>query len=660
MPQTFVTLTIERGVAVLRMNNPPVNALSRDLRQAICGAIEGVAHNDDVAAVVLIGAQGNFIAGADLREFGRPLTDPILPTLLDVIEKCPKPVIAAIDGAALGGGYEVALACDGRVATEKAVVGLPEGTFGIIPGAGGTARLVRLTDAATALEILSTCRHVGAREAKSLGLIDHVVLDLLEESIGFALSFGKRKRRLRDCAPKSFNSDALKLAVQSALRRGRGRPFAAEQVNAIKRAVDAPYDVAAAEARTVFERLRDSEESAALRHLFFAEREAARIDGLADVKPIAVQTIGVVGAGTMGLGITASFLVAGYQVTLTDVNPEVLAVAQERIADFVGGPDRAAALTIAGGLADLAKCDVVLEAVFEDFNTKADLMMRFGQIAKPGAMLASNTSYLDLDKLAAASGRPEAVVGLHFFAPAHKMKLLEIVRGGKTQPEILQTALKLARRLGKVAVVSRVGEGFIGNRIYNSYRAEAEAMLLDGALPWEVDKAIEAFGFAMGPFSVSDLSGLDIAWANRKRKQKTSDDKGLPVLEWLVAAGRLGRKTGAGWYSYQNGAQAPDSVTVSLIEKARSESGSSDRSLSSEEIQVRAVAAIVNEALLVLEDGIAARSADIDLVLINGYGFPRHLGGPLFWAARQPREALVNSLSKVSRGNRTGNLSLIA
>jgi len=661
MTSTIVTQTLEQNVALLFIDNPPVNALSRGLRQELIAHLAAASQDDEVKAVVLIGRNGIFIAGADLHEFGHPLTDPTLLDVVDAIEACPKPVIAAIDGAALGGGYEIALACDGRIATSNATVGLPEGTFGIIPGAGGTVRLPRLTDAATALEIIASCRRVMAHEAKSLGLIDAIAEDLRADAVKFALSLGQRKLRLRDQAPKPFTLKAFKQVEETALRRGKGRPFVIDQIEAIKAAVSVPFDTALSEARETFQRLRDSEESAALRHLFFAERQAARLDEDGDVAPLEVSSVGIVGAGTMGAGIAAAFLAAGLPVVLTDLNPETLATARERIAGLLGKTDKPWALAIADHLGQLANCDVIVEAVFEDLAVKTDLLARLDYVAKPQAILASNTSYLDLDQIAKATARPESVVGLHFFAPAHRMKLVEVVRGTKTSSDVAQTALSLARRLGKVAVISGLGEGFIGNRIYNAYRAQAEAMLIEGALPLQIDQAIEELGFAMGPFSVSDLSGLDIAWANRKRKQEATGDKSrdVPVLEWLIAAGRLGRKTGAGWYRYEGDQRNPDPSVAGLIDQARVAAGGEVRNLSRGEIQQRALAAIVNEGLLVLEDGIAARGSDIDLVLVNGYGFPRHLGGPLFWARRLPVEQIERDLARVARDGRRGKLSLL-
>ena len=659
-PDAAVRLDKAGSVAFLVIDNPPINAGSLAVRQGLLAAIAALADDPALQAGALIGAGTTFIAGSDLREFSAPLLDPQMPAVIAAIENCPKPIVAAIHGAALGGGYEIALACDGRVALADAVIGLPEGTFGVIPGAGGTVRLPRLTDAATALELISSCRRVKAAEAQRLGLIDAVVSDLRSGASDFAMALNGAKRRLRDLPPTPTEPAAFDKAAESALRRGRQRPFAHEQVAALQRAQSEPFEVALAEERAVFQRLRQSDESAALRHLFFAEREAARVEGLEGVKALPIASIGIVGAGTMGSGIAAAFLGAGIAVTLLDFKPEALAAARERVSGFLAKAASPAALTTTSDLAALASCDLVLEAVFEDMAVKQELLRQLDAIVRPEAILASNTSYLDLDAIAAATMRPERVVGLHFFAPAHVMKLLEVVRGARTAPDVLATALKLGRSLGKVAVVSGVGDGFIGNRLYNAYRTQCEAMLLAGALPHDVDGAIEALGFAMGPFAVSDLSGLDIAWANRRRKQtETGDRSDLPVLEWLVEAGRLGRKTGAGWYRYEDGQRTVDPVVADLIERARIERDVRANALSRETIQARAMAAIVNEALLVLEDGIAARASDIDLVLVNGYGFPKHLGGPLWWARSQDRSRLERDLQTVTDGKRRGDLDRI-
>jgi 3-hydroxyacyl-CoA dehydrogenase len=662
-----VRLERQGEIGFIVIDNPPINAGALPVRLGLIEALAELARDPDLRAGVVIGAGSTFIAGSDLREFSAPLAAPQVPAVIAAIEACPKPVVAAIHGAALGGGYEIALACDARVAVESAVVGLPEATFGIIPGAGGTVRLPRLTGAATALEIITSCRRVKAAEACRLGMIDVVVSDLRVEAAAFALRLSG-KRRLRAAPPAPFDTEAFERAAAAALRKGRGRPHVAEAIAAVRRALSAPVETALTQERAVFERLRMSDESAALRYLFFAEREAGRVAALASVTPLPVAKVGIVGAGTMGCGIAAAFLLAGLPVSLVDLKPEVLAGAGERVAGFTSralDPTRKASLSIADGLDTLGDCDLIVEAVFEDLEVKRSLVASLDALAKPDAIIASNTSYLDLDLIASASSRPELVVGLHFFAPAHIMKLLEIVRGAKTAPAVLATAVALGRRLGKVPVVAGVCEGFIGNRIYNAYRTQCEAMLLEGALPQEIDAAIEDFGFAMGPFTVSDLSGLDIAWANRRRKQAVTGERtaDMPVLEWLVAEGRLGRKTGAGWYRHVEGKPQPDAAVAALIARARRERGVAAKALSKDEIQLRALTAIVNEALLVLEDGIAARASDIDVVLIYGYGFPRHLGGPLHWAALQEPEHLNAALDElmVAAGpaGRRGDLALL-
>jgi 3-hydroxyacyl-CoA dehydrogenase len=657
---------IERNgrVGFIVIDNPPINAGSLSVRIGLVAALIELASDPGLDAGVLIGAGSTFIAGSDLKEFSSPLIDPQVPAVVAAIEACPKPIVAAIHGAALGGGYEIAMACDGRVAVENAVVGLPEGTFGIIPGAGGTVRLPRLVDATTALEIITTRRRVTATEAKMLGLVDMVIVDLRADASAYALALGGRKLRLREVPPKPYDPDAFEQAAETAMRKERGRPHVIEAIAAVRRSLAQPIDVALAEERAVFQRLRMSEESAALRHIFFAEREAARVEGLSGVQPLPPRSVGIVGAGTMGAGIAASFLLAGLPVTLTDLKPEALTTARDRIDGFVArapGAARAAALTIADSLDGVADCDLILEAVFEDMEVKRSLMAALDAGTRPDAILASNTSYLDLDEIAAATRRPASVIGLHFFAPAHIMKLLEIVRGAKTSAAVLATAVQLGRKLGKIAVVAGVCEGFIGNRIYNAYRAQCEAMLIEGSTPMEVDEAMEAFGFAMGPFAVWDLSGLDIAWANRKRKLDASGDRGAfaPLLEWLVGEGRLGRKTGAGWYRYVGGeaARQADMHVADLIDRARGEHGRASQAPTQEAIQQRSLAAIVNEGLLILEDGIAARASDIDLVMINGYGFPKHLGGPLHWAARLDRAEIGWMLDAiVVSGARRGDL----
>lgn len=661
IPETPVSIDVKGGVAIVTIDSPPVNALSREVRQGLINALAAAGREKGIAGVILTGKGGIFIAGADIREFGKPLTLPTLPDVISAIEACEMPVIAAIGGAALGGGYEIALACDARVAGTSTTVGLPEGNFGIIPGAGGIERLLRLTDAVTALEIVASGRPVKAPDAKAMGLVDVLAADPLVEAIDLAARIPGLKTSLRNLVARPFDAGAFEEAARSALRRGRNRPFVADQIETVRRAATLPFEEAQRLSRETFLRLRDSEESAALRHLFFAEREATRIPDTEAVKPLPVRTVGIIGAGTMGTGIAAAFLAAGYPVSLTDLNSAALSTARERIAVFLTKVASPAPLTIAENLEGLSSCDLLLEAAFESMDVKLALMARMSDVARPGAILASNTSYLDLDRIAGAAEDPARVVGLHFFAPAHIMKLLEIVRGARTAPEVMNTATEVGRRLRKVAVISGVGEGFIGNRIYNAYRTRCEALLMSGALPHEIDGAIESLGFAMGPFAVSDMSGLDIAWANRKRRHESGADRSadVPVLEWLVSEGRLGQKTGKGWYSYEGGKRIPDAHVTSLVEQARMARQARPETLLPEDIQNRALAAIVNESLLVLQDRIAHRASDIDLVLVYGYGFPKHLGGPLYWAKSQPGAKLGPLLKSAAGTGRLGDLALL-
>ena len=642
---------IHATVARIVIDNPPVNAASYRVRLGLIDAIRAVADSPAIETAVLIGAGRTFMAGADISEFGAPPAEPTLPSVIAAIDACPKPVVAAIGGAALGGGYELALACDARVAAADAVVGLPEVTLGLIPGAGGTVRLTRLIDAASALRLIVGGRPVRATAALAAGMIDAVAEgDLAAFAAAFALK--QAKRPLSREPPLPYDEAAFAAVADAALRARRSRDAAGEAVAAVRRAVTLPFAEALRAEREAFQTLRTSEASAALRHLFFAERRAGRIEGAPAAHD--VRSVAVVGAGTMGAGIAATFLAHGFPVTLIETSGEALERGLDRIAeihrqavkagriDAAESDQRRARLSASIDLGDAGPCELVIEAVFEDMALKRELFGRLDGIVSPGAILASNTSYLDLDAIALASIRPDRVVGLHFFSPAHAMRLVEVVRGARTSPETLATALKTARRLSKVPVIARVGEGFIGNRIFTAYRAQCELMLEDGALPEEIDRALTAFGFAMGPFAVWDLAGLDIAWHTRRRLAASRDpkDRTVPLLDHLCEAGRLGRKAARGWYRYPDGARAgvPDPEVHALILANSLRKGIVRRPVRDEEIVGRALAAIVNEAALVLDEGIAERAGDIDLVLVDGYGFPADRGGPLFWASRRRTE----------------------
>ncbi len=660
MTNNPIHLRFEGDIAVIVIDNPPVNAGSTLVRQGLLDALAQLAQTASKGAVI-IGAGKTFVSGSDIREFGAPLGEPQLPAVIAAIEALPIPVVAAIHGAALGGGFELALGCDARVATSDAVVGLPEVRLGMVPGAGGTQRLVRLVNVAKAIDLVCSGQRVPAPEALTLGLIDALADgDLLATALAHARSMANTKRRLGD-APVLKASDAeITAAGEKAMRRGRRRPNILHAITLLRDADSAPFNAMLARERAVFQRLRSSAEAAALRHLFFAERESGRVDGVSGTPPLPVRTVGVVGAGTMGAAIAVCLLNAGLTVHLIEQDEPALSRGIDRIekmlADDVASgrcstsesAGRRAALTGSIALADLGDCDLIIEAAFEDLAVKQDLFARLDAVARPDAVLATNTSYLDIAAIAAATHRPESVIGLHFFSPANVMKLLEVVRTPQASDQALVTGLKLARQIGKIAVVSGLSEGFIGNRIYSAYRRQCEFMVEEGASPYQVDAALEAFGFAMGPFAVSDLSGLDIAWKTRQRLAATRDprERYVTIPDRLCEAGRLGRKVGAGWYRYdERGKRHVDPAVATLIEA--NSKVADRRAFDADEIQRRALAAIVNEAQLVLQDGVAQRSSDIDVVLVHGYGFPAWEGGPLYWHARQDRQKTAKALDEV-------------
>jgi 3-hydroxyacyl-CoA dehydrogenase len=646
----MVRLEREGTVAVVVMDNPPVNASSHAMREGLLDAVRAVDADREITAAVLIGAGNTFVAGADIREFGKPTVPPALPVVITAIMDSPKTFVAALHGSALGGGFELALGCDARIAAPGTQVGLPEVGLGMIPGAGGTQHLPRIVGTATAIGIICSGRRLGADEALRLGLVDRIAQgDLRREAVDLARTAAKRP--VRDRAVPAEDAAKIEEAAAAALKAGRKRPQVVAAIEAVKSAAATPYAQAIAREREVFEKLRDSPEAAALRHLFFAERDAAKVPGIEGAKPREVNTVGIIGAGTMGVGIAMAFADAGIDVQLVEADPAALERGMGRVRD----PSRIHPST---DLERVADCDVVIEAVFEDMGVKTELFRRLDAMVKPGAVLATNTSYLDVDEIARATQRPQDVVGLHFFSPANVMRLLEIVRGAATSPEVLATALAIARRIRKLPVVARVGDGFIGNRIFSRYRTQAEFMLEEGAYPEEVDAALEGFGFPMGPFAVSDLAGLDIAWRNRRRLDATRDPRSryCAISDRLVEMKRFGQKSGAGWYRYAPGARRgqPDPEVRALIDAASKEKGFTRRSFSAGEILWRLLVTMVNEASLLLDEGVAQRPSDVDLVLVNGYGFPRHEGGPLFWASRQDPARLTAALDGIAAASGHG------
>ncbi len=665
-PITPVRLTRTGSVAVIEIDNPPVNAASQAVRAGLLAALSDSAADPGIAAIVLMGAGKTFVAGADIREFDGPLLEPHLPDVCSAIEDCPKPVVAALHGTALGGGCELALAAHARIMAEGSVLGLPEVKLGLIPGAGGTQRLPRLADAAAALEIASSGRVVQAKEAAQLGIVDHVLplAELREEAVQLAAALaGQPMRRTRALPLRLSDPTAFEAAKTKALARARGQAAPVALAEAMTAALTHNFAQGCAIERRLFLELRGSDQAKAMRHVFFAERQAGRPPGLRGASPRPVSSIGIAGAGTMGTGIAGACLAAGFDVVVAELDDTARERAGKRIADIVekaksrqSAAAKPGALRIENALGGLAGCGLVIEAVFEDMAVKTGVLAQLGRIAAAGAVIATNTSYLDVNELAEASGRPQDIIGLHFFAPAEIMRLVEVVRGKKSAPDAIATGLAIARRLGKLPVVAGVCDGFIGNRILSVYRREMEYALEDGALPWEVDAALEAYGFAMGPFAVSDLSGLDIAWARRKRLALTRD----PAVRYFAAAdrlcemGRFGRKTGSGWYRYEGNKRLPDPAVEAVIFEERQRKGIVARAVSANEIQSRARAAIVNEAACILEEGIAASPSDIDLVLINGYGYPVWRGGPLFDADRAGLANVVKDVERMCSANGTG------
>ncbi|MFZ0009918.1 MAG: 3-hydroxyacyl-CoA dehydrogenase NAD-binding domain-containing protein [Steroidobacteraceae bacterium] len=658
-------------VAVLTLENPPVNSLGFELRRSIVEALARAEDDPAVKAMVIIGSGKGFSGGADIREFGTPksLAPPNLHTVLATVEDCRKPVIAAIDGICMGGGLELALCCHYRIATLDAQIGLPEVKLGLLPGAGGTQRLPRVVGVERALNMIVSGNPVRAEELRATGLFDGIASgDLLGSALELARALvaeGRGSKRVRDLKIRMPNAEAYLQFARNTVKAVAG-PYPAPPacVEAILAAVKEPFEAGLRRERELFVTLMASPESAALRHIFQAERAAARIAGVPETTPArVVNKVGVIGAGTMGGGITMALINAGLPVVLLETTQEALDRGLATIRKNYQGQLRKGKLTEAALEKRLAlisptldyqplnDVDLVIEAVFENLEVKRQVFLKLDAVVRPGAILASNTSALNLNTIAAFTRRPQEVIGLHFFSPANIMRLLEIVRGTATADDVLVTAMALAKRIKKIAVIAGVCDGFIGNRMVARYGRAAHDLLLAGASPEQIDKALEKFGMAMGPFRMSDLAGLDIGYAWRKRLQADSPDKDLSnVADLLVEAGRCGQKTGAGWYRYEAGARAPlpDPQVAQFIEKFRAARGLTPRTVPDEEIVQRCVYALVNEGARILEDGIAQRSSDIDIVYLNGYGFPAYRGGPMFYADQVGLIEVARSLRRIA------------
>lgn len=659
---SLVRLTSTSPVALIEIDNPPVNATSQAVRAGLLTAIGEVERNPQIEAVVIACAGRTFVAGADIREFGQAPREPHLPDVIDAIEACSKPVVAAVHGAALGGGCEIALACHARVAVPDASFGMPEVKLGLVPGAGGTQRLPRLVGLEAAIDLVTSGRTVRAPEALRLGLVDNLSSgDLRQDAMKLARELiGQPLRRTGERAVPAMDAEVTSTKVAEVRRKARGAEAPGKAAELVLLSASLPLREGKARERETFLALRSSEQSAALRHAFFAEREVTRLPGLDSVEPRPIQKVGIVGAGTMGSGIAIAFADAGFDVKIVETSEQALVAGQARIADVydkqiasgrltaAAKNERLQAIAYAVGIDALSDRDLVVEAVFEDLEVKQSLFRDLDKILQRGTILATNTSYLDINLIAAATSRPADVVGLHFFSPANIMKLLEIVRTDTTAADVVATGLAQAKRLRKIPVVCRVCDGFVGNRILSRYRLQAEYLLEEGALPHEVDAALEAFGFPMGPFAVSDLAGLDIAWARRKRLAPTRDprERYVDIADRLCEAGRFGRKTGAGWYRYEGGKREVDPFVTALVEEASQRRGLTRRQISAEEIQSRIRAAIVNEACKILDEHIVERPLDIDVVMMHGYGYPAWRGGPLFEADRVGLQPILDQVKE--------------
>ena len=641
-------LTLEGDIAVLTINSPPVNALSAAVREGLAEGIRQAAADPAAKAVVLICAGRTFIAGADISEFGKPFKGTSLPEAQAALENCPKPVVAAVHGTALGGGFEVALVCHYRVAVPSAKFGLPEIKLGLIPGAGGTQRLPRLIGPEKALDVILSGAPFAAKQAKEWGVVDQLVEEsqLRAGAIAFARRAIDEKmplRKVRDTNEKIAAARG-KPEIFEAIRKANARKFRGfeaweKAIEAVRNSVELPFDEGALRERAMFLDLLKTTQSQAQRHVFFAERQVWKIADVPDDTPtLPIRQVGVIGAGTMGGGISMNFLNAGIPVTIVETKQEALdrglLVIRRNYENTakkgrMSEADVEARMGLLKGTLDLgalADCDLVIEAAFENMAIKKDIFARLDAIAKPGAILASNTSYLDINEIAAATKRPDHVLGMHFFSPANVMRLLEVVRGDRTAKPVIATAMRIARTIGKVAALVGVCHGFVGNRMLAQRQREAQNLILEGAMPWDVDRVLYDFGMPMGPFAMSDLAGLDIGWSKETSTSST-------IREILCEMDRRGQKTGAGFYDYDENRNArPSPVVEKIVLDFAAKKGVNRRAIGDQEILERCIYPMINEGAKILEEGKAQRASDIDIVWINGYGWPVYRGGPMFYA----------------------------
>ncbi|MGH1420312.1 MAG: 3-hydroxyacyl-CoA dehydrogenase NAD-binding domain-containing protein [Hyphomonas sp.] len=658
---SIISTRKDGNVLVVTSNNPPVNALGAAVRQGLAAAIEEASNDAAVEAVVIRCEGRTFFAGADITEFGKPPVLPGLPDVITAIEASDKPVVAAIHGTALGGGLEVALGCHYRVAVPSAKLGLPEVKLGLLPGAGGTQRLPRVVGVADALNMIIKGDPIPATKAEASGLVDKLVgEDSLESD---AIAYAKSIAAARPLPRTSERTDKIKDAVADPSvfstfmekngRRLRGFEAPVACMEAVRAAVNLPFEEGMKKERELFLGLVSGGQSAALRHVFFAERAATKIDDIPKDTPlIPIKKVGIIGAGTMGGGIAMNFLSAGIPVTLLELKQEALdrgvGIIQKNYDNTAKrGRMSAAQVDAAMGILiptlsydDLADCDLVIEAVFENMDVKKIVFKKLDEVMKPGSIMASNTSYLNINEMADVTSRPESLIGLHFFSPANIMKLLEVVRGAKTSDSVLATCMALSKKIKKVAVVAGVCDGFIGNRILKPRQQQAQAIILEGAKPWDVDRVLTDFGMPMGPFQMADLAGLDLGWTKETSKSST-------VREVLCERDRRGQKTSAGFYDYDESRRgSPSAETEQIIADFIEKSGNQPRQISDEEITERLLYTMVNEGAKILEEGMAQRASDIDVVWMNGYGWPAYTGGPMFWASQVGLDKIVAGLEK--------------
>jgi 3-hydroxyacyl-CoA dehydrogenase len=648
-------LSNEGDVAVITLNSPPVNALSSGVRDGLYEGFKAAIADDSVKSIVLICDGRTFIAGADISEFGGAAKGASLFDVQNIMENSPKAVVAAIHGTALGGGLEVALTAHYRVAVPSAKVGLPEVNLGLLPGAGGTQRLPRIVGAEKALEMMTSGSHVPGKAAAAMGLVDELVEEgkLRKGAIAFAKKVVAENWPLKKVRDREVKADPQVFADfrKANARKFRGFKAPESNIQCIEAAVNLPFEEGLAVERKLFIELMTGPQSAAQRYVFFAERAANKIPDVGDdVEVLPIKSVGVIGAGTMGGGISMNFLNAGIPVKIVEMKQEALdrglgvirknyentAKKGRLTQDDV--EKRMAALTGSLELSDLADCDLIIEAVFENMDIKKDIFGKLDKIANPGAILATNTSYLNVDEIASATSRPESVIGLHFFSPANVMRLLEIVRGDKTSKPVIATSMKLAKTIGKVGVLVGVCPGFVGNRMLSSRQGQAQAVVAEGAMPWDVDRVLYDFGFPMGPFAMSDLAGLDIGWD----KEKSS---GSTIREVLCEMDRRGQKTGAGYYDYDENRNAkPSPVTEKIIKDFAAKAGTNPRDVGDDEILERTIFTMINEGAKILEEGKAIRASDIDTVWVNGYGWPVYRGGPMHYGDSVGLDKVVERL----------------